>query len=147
MKIFVGVLVFMLLASAPGWAVLGEYENSVTADQQRLHAQLQQTIRQGYSIKQLSAAGGRTVREYVSSAGLVFGVAWQGPTMPNLQQLTGSYFVQVKHAAQSRRRRGGPFIIQAKDFVLVSGGHMRSFHGMAYVPSLLPAGVSAEVIR
>jgi Protein of unknown function (DUF2844) len=67
--------------------------------------------------------------------------------MPNLQQLTGSYFAQVKHAAQSRRRRGGPLIIRAKDFVLFSGGHMRSFHGMAYVPSMLPAGVPAEVIR
>ena len=135
------------MGSVPGWAVLGEYENSITVDQQRMHAQLHQTIRQGYSIRQLSAADGRTVREYVSSAGLVFGIAWQGPTMPYLQQLTGSYFAQVKRAAQSHRRRGGPFIIREKDFVLVSGGHMRSFRGMAYVPSLLPAGVTAEVIR
>jgi hypothetical protein len=147
MKIFAGVLVLFFLGSVPAWAVLGEYENSITVDQQRMHAQLHQTIRQGYSIKQLSSVDGRTVREYVSSAGLVFGVAWQGPTMPNLQQLTGSYFTQVKHAAQSHRRRGGPFIIRAKDFVLVSGGHMRSFRGMAYVPSLLPSGVTAEVIR
>jgi len=29
----------------------------------------------------------------------------------------------------------------------VSGGHMRAFHGSAYVPSLLPKNVSAEVVR
>jgi len=29
----------------------------------------------------------------------------------------------------------------------VSGGHMRGFHGSAYVPSLLPKNVSAEEVR
>ncbi len=147
MKIFAGVIVFLLLGSIPSWAVLGEYESSVTTDQQRMHAQLHQVARQGYSIKQLSTADGRTVREFVSAKGLVFGVAWQTPTMPDLQQLMGSYFVQVKQAARSRRQRGGPLVIQTKDFVMVSGGHMRSFHGIAYAPALLPDGVSAEVVR
>lgn len=147
MKILAGVIVFVLLGSAPGWAVLGEYENSVTTDQQRMHAQLQQVARQGYTIKQLSSADGRTVREFVSAKGLVFGVAWQGPTMPDLQQLLGSYFAQMKEAARSRRQRGGPLVIRTKDLVLVSGGHMRSFHGIAYAPNLLPAGVTAEVVR
>jgi hypothetical protein len=31
--------------------------------------------------------------------------------------------------------------------VLVSGGHMRSFHGFAYVPGLMPANVTPEVLR
>ena len=112
-----------------------------------MHAQLHQTARQGYSIKQLSTADGRTVREYVSAAGMVFGIAWQGPTMPDLRQLLGSYFTQLKQAAQARRRHGGPLVVQTKTFVLVSGGHMRSFHGFAYAPNLVPAGVTAEVIR
>jgi Protein of unknown function (DUF2844) len=147
MKIFAGVLVFLLLGSFPGWAVLGEYESSVATDQQRIHAQLRQISHQGYTVHQLSAAGGRTVREYVSPKGLVFGVAWQGPTMPNLQQLLGSYFEQVQKAARSRRQRGGPLVVRTDKLVLFSGGHMRSFHGVAYSPSLLPAGVSAEVVR
>ncbi|HET7100553.1 MAG TPA: DUF2844 domain-containing protein [Terriglobia bacterium] len=147
MKIVAGVIVFLLLGSVPGWAVLGEYENSVTTDQQRMHAQLQQATRQGYSIKQLSSADGRKVREYVSAKGLVFGVAWQGPTMPDLQQLLGSYFTQMKEATRSRRQRGGPLVMRTKNLVLVSGGHMRSFHGFAYAPDLLPTGVAAEVVR
>ncbi|MEJ2009185.1 MAG: DUF2844 domain-containing protein, partial [Acidobacteriota bacterium] len=97
--------------------------------------------------KQLSSANGRVVREYVSPAGLVFGVAWQGPTMPDLRQLLGSHFAQLQQAAQSRRHRGGPLVVETKDFVLVSSGHMRAFHGVAYVPSLLPANVRAEVVR
>ena len=112
-----------------------------------MRAQLHETPRQGYSIKELSAPDGKTIREFVSPAGLVFGVAWQGPTMPDLQQLLGSYFGQLQSAARPRRQRGGPLVIQGKNFVLVSGGHMRSFRGFAYVPNLLPAGVPAEVVR
>jgi len=147
MKIFWAVFVVLLLGSTPGWAVLGEYENSVTTDQQHMHAQLRETARQGYSVKQLSSADGRRVTEYVSPGGLVFGVSWQGPTLPDLRQLLGSYFGQLQQAAQSRRRHGGPLVVRTKNFVLVSGGHMRSFHGRAYAPGLLPSGLSAEVIR
>jgi Protein of unknown function (DUF2844) len=147
MKTFLGVLAVLFLGCVPSWAVLGQYENSVTTDQQRMRAELRETARQGYSIKQLIAPGGKRVREYVSPAGLVFGVAWQGPTMPDLQQLLGSYFGQLKQAARPRRQRGGPLVVRGKNFVLVSGGHMRSFHGAAYAPDLLPAGVPAEVVQ
>ena len=147
MKIFLAAFVVLLLGSTPGWAVLGEYENSVTTDQQHMHAQLRETVRQGYSVKQLSSADGRTIREYVSPAGLVFGVSWQGPALPDMRQLLGSYFGQLQQAAQSRRQRHGPLVVRTKNFILESGGHMRSFHGRAYVPGLLPAGLSAEVVR
>ncbi len=147
MKIFLSVFVVLLLASSSGWAVLGEYENSVATDQQRMHAQLREMSGQGYSIKQLSSLNGKVVREYVSPKGMVFGISWQSPTMPDLRQLLGSYFAQFQQAARSRRQRGGPLVIRTKDFVLVSGGHMRAFHGVAYVPSLVPANVSAEVVR
>ncbi|HUX10165.1 MAG TPA: DUF2844 domain-containing protein [Terriglobia bacterium] len=147
MKTFLAAFVILLLGSTPAWAVLGEYENSVTTDQQHLHAQLRETARQGYSVRQLSSADGRTVTEYVSPDGLVFGLSWQGPTMPDLRQLLGSYFGQLQQAAQSRRQHHGPLVVRTKNFVLESGGHMRSFHGRAYAPGLLPAGLSAEVIR
>ncbi|MEJ2007446.1 MAG: DUF2844 domain-containing protein [Acidobacteriota bacterium] len=147
MKIIPAAFVVLLLAGTPGWAVLGEYENSVASDQQHMHAQLRETARQGYSVKELTTTDGRTVREYVSSAGLVFGIAWQGPTMPDLRQLLGSYFGQLQQAAQSRRQRRGPLVVRTKDFVLESGGHMRSFHGRAYLPGMVPSGVPAEVVQ
>ena len=147
MKILVSVLAVLLLGSVPGWAVLVEYANSVTTDQQRMHAQLRQTARQGYSIKELSRADGQTVKEYVSPTGMVFAITWKGPVMPNLRQLLGSYYGQLQQAAQNRRRRRGPLVIRSKDLVLASGGHMRAFHGVAYVPKLWPSNVPAEVVR
>jgi hypothetical protein len=148
MKTMSGVLLILTLGAAPARAVLGEYESSVSLDQQSMRAEVRVTTAQGYKFHQITAPNGAMVREYVSPEGKVFGIAWQSPFIPNLQQLLGSYFTQVQQAAQSQtRRRGGPFVVRTSDFVFASGGHMRSFHGSAYVPSLLPKNVSAEVVR
>ncbi len=147
MKIFLGVFLVMLLGSSPSWAVLGEYENSVATDQQHMHAQLRGITHAAYSVQQLTSPDGKTIKEYVAPSGKVFGVSWQGSAMPDLQQLLGSYFQQLQQASRSRKKHGGPFVVRTKDFVLVSGGHMRWYHGAAYVPSLLPANVTAEVVR
>ena len=146
-KMAVTVLLAMMFAATPGWAVLGEYENSVASDQQVMRGQIRAIARQGYSLKEITAPNGAVVREFVSPAGLVFGVSWQGPRMPNLQQLLGSYFPQVEQASQARKRRGGPLIVRTDKLVVVSAGHMRAFHGIAYAPDLLPKNVSAEVVR
>lgn len=146
MRTILTALVLVLLAAAPGRAVLGEYENSVASDQQRMQAQLHQIAGPGYSIRQLTTADGREVREYVSPSGLVFGLSWQGPTMPDLRQLLGSYFDQLQRTAQTRRGRG-PRVVRTDNFVFESSGHMRWFRGRAYVPGMLPSGVPAEVVQ
>ncbi len=143
-----GVLLILTLGAAPAGAVLGEYESSVSLDQQYMRGEIRVTTAQGYKFHQITSPNGAVVSEYVSPEGKVFGIAWQAPFIPNLQQLLGSYFTQVHEATQSQtRRRGGPFVVRTSDFVFASGGHMRSFHGRAYVPSLLPQNVSAEVVR
>jgi hypothetical protein len=142
------VLVILLLGVAPAWAVLGEYESSVSVDQQFLKGEDRQQPRPGYKLHQITALNGVTVREYVSPDGKVFGVAWSGQFAPNMQQLLGSYFPDLDQAARSQvRRRGGPLVVRTDRLVLVSAGHLRSFRGHAYVPSLLPNNVSAEVVR
>jgi hypothetical protein len=148
MKTSLWVLLVFVLGAVPSWAALGEYESSVSLDQQSMRGQLRSETRQGYKLHQITSANGAVVREYVSPDGKVFGISWQAPLAPNLQQLLGSYFTQVQRANPSQtRRRGGPWVVRTDDFVFVSGGHMRSFHGRAYVPSLLPKNVSAEVVR
>lgn len=102
---------------------------------------------QGYSVHQIMGADRSVVREYVSPDGRVFGISWQGPTLPNLEQLLGSYFAPWQQAAQSRMRRRGPLVLRTEQLVVESGGHMRSFHGRAYLPDLMPKNVSAEVVR
>jgi len=148
MRTAMRVLVILILGVAPAWAVLGEYESSVSVDQQYLKGEIREQVRPGYKLHQITASNGTTVREYVSPDGKVFGVAWSGPFAPNMQQLLGSYFPELDQAARSQvRRRGGPLVVRTDKLVLVSAGHMRSFHGHAYVPSLLPNNVSAEVVR
>jgi hypothetical protein len=148
MKITLAVLLILALYAVPAWAVLGEYESSVTLDQQYTRGEDRVTAGQGYKLHQITSPNGLVVSEYISPQGRVFAVSWRGPFIPNLQQLLGTYITQVQQAAQAQtRRRGGPLVVRANDFVFVSGGHMRAFHGSAYVPSLFPQNVSAEEVR
>jgi hypothetical protein len=148
MKIVLGVSLILALHAAPAWAVLGEYESSVSLDQQYMRGEDRVTAVQGYKLHQITSPNGAVVSEYISPQGRVFAVSWRAPFIPNLGQLLGSYISQVQQAAQAQtRRRGGPLVVRANDFVFASGGHMRAFHGSAYVPSLFPQNVSAEVVR
>ena len=148
MKTIARVLLVLILGVAPAWAVLGEYESSVSLDREYLRGEDRVTSAQGYKFHQITSPTGAVVTEYVSPEGKVFGISWRAPVIPNLEKLLGSYIAPVQQAAQAQtRRRGGPFIVRASDLVFVSGGHMRGFHGSAYVPSLLPKNVSAEVVR
>jgi Protein of unknown function (DUF2844) len=148
MKRAFAVLFAMALGAAPAWAVLGEYENSVASDQQVMRGELRTVAGQGYSLHQITAGGGAVVKEFVSPTGRVFGVSWHGPAMPNLQQLLGTYFPDFQKAARGNRmRRRGPVVLKSDKVVIVSAGHMRSFQGLAYVPSLMPENVTAEVVR
>jgi Protein of unknown function (DUF2844) len=147
MKVLLAAVLVLIAGVSSAWAVLGEYANSVASDQQRMHGQIREIVRQGYSVRQITAADGAVTNEYVSPAGMVFAVSWQGPFMPDLRQLLGSYFAQFQQAPRSSARRHSPMIVRTKQLVVVSGGHMRSFHGSAYVPSLVPANVSAEDLR
>jgi len=148
MRILGGVLLILIVGAAPGWAALGEPESSVSADLQVLRGQIREEVHPGYRLHQITDASGSVVREYVSPAGKVFGVSWQGPFVPNMQQLLGSYFPNLQQYAKAQTgRHGGPLIIQKDNFVFTSGGHMRWYHGRAYVPSLLPTNLSPEVVQ
>jgi hypothetical protein len=147
MKTSLAVLVMLFLGTVPAGAALGEYESSVSLDQQVLRGEIRQVVGQGFRLHQITSPNGAVIREYVSPEGKVFGISWQAPSMPNLRQLLGSYAAEVEQAAQSKARRGGPLIVRSNDLVFVSGGHMRFFRGRAYLPGLLPKNVSAEVVR
>lgn len=99
-----------------------------------------------YTVTQTTFAVGTVVREYVSAAGTVFGIAWNGPIMPNLPALLGSYFTDYDGARAAQRTANpgrGPLKVELPGLVVHSGGHMGSFSGQAYLPQSLPVGVSA----
>jgi uncharacterized protein DUF2844 len=141
----------MVLASAfPAWGALGGDVASVQADQAHMQGTRQTIPAQSYTVHEIQAATGEVVREYVSSAGTVFAVAWHGPWLPDMRQVLGSYFEQYTQAAkaQSGTRMGRrPLVIEQPGLVVESGGHLRAFSGKAYVPDMLPTGVRAEDIQ
>ena len=102
-----------------------------------------------YTVKQTTLANGTVVREYVSQAGTVFGVAWNGPQPPDLAALLGSYFPQYVAGVEANRAKGmrGFGAVDNSGLVVHSGGHMGAFSGQAWLPQALPAGVSTSDIQ
>lgn len=87
------VSVLLLAGSARlGQAALGQAQASVETDRRHLKASVQTTLRTGYAVHEMTLPMGTTVKEFSSRTGLVFGVAWAGPRLPDLRQLLGSYF-------------------------------------------------------
>lgn len=143
---------WLAVASLPAWAALGGDMSSVAADGAHMRAQVRNSTSTapGYSVQQLTLPVGTVVREYVTPAGTVFAVTWRGPSKPDLRELFGSYFQQyvdaasiAEHGAAARRH----FEVRQSNLVVQSSGRMRAFHGRAYVPSLVPAGVPLSDIQ
>jgi Protein of unknown function (DUF2844) len=139
-----------LLSALPAFAGLGEESTSIDADQAHVQGARRITQAANYTVHEITAPTRTIVREYVAPSGQVFGVAWQGPTPPDMRQILANYFETFRQAAEAQTnshtgRR--PLVINDPELVMHSGGHMRSFSGHAYIPAMLPQGVTAETIQ
>ena len=106
-------LVMALIAfAAPAFAELGGTISSIQADQLKMGASRQVSSTSGYQLHEMQSPQGIRVREYASTNGIVFGVTWNGPWMPDLRQLLGPYFNQYMVAAQGKKAARGPVSIQ-----------------------------------
>lgn len=143
-------LILALLFNPKGaLATLGEPVTSIEKDRKGMSAVRRSAVQQPkYSIHPIDA-GGITVREYALPSGVVFAVGWSGNGEPDLSQLLGSYHPDYlkglkdyprKHGHRSRK-------FGTKRMVVEKWGHMRSLHGHAYLPALLPSGVSPDEIK
>lgn len=145
-----GALFAIVSSAHPALAALGGDVRSVQADQLHMQGTLRTSAAASYSVQEIHSAAGTVVREYVSSAGKVFAITWQGQWPPDMRQLLGSYFEQYAQAVKaegSPRIGRRPLEIEQPGLVVQMGGHPRSFRGRAYVPDLLPAGVTAEEVQ
>jgi hypothetical protein len=153
----------IFLAPTSAIATLGEPVQSIAADQQALGGQLRMLNQQqpstgeqalheelsvpsnpAYTVERISTPAGLAVNEYVSPNGTVFAVSWRGPRPPDLSQLLGSYFAEYQAAAAAPAAQHRPLGLQTDHLVVETSGHMRDLRGRAYVPALLPPGVSAD---
>jgi len=130
-------------------AVIGESADSVDSDRKVLSAvRGATTVRDGYTVHEVSS-GATTVREYVSPAGTVFAVAWNGLAHPDLTLLLGAYAGEYENALQQTPRKRGQrtLRVQANRVVVEKWGHIRNLQGRAYAPDLIPPGVSIDAIK
>ena len=150
MTLALGIVLAGMMRPSLAYGALGGDVTSVESDRAKMEASAQVTSKQLYAIHEMHAPNGVVVREFVSPAGKVFGVAWQGPTRPDLRQVLGTYFDAFTKAVQTQKVRTvgrAPLLIQQPGFVLQMGGHPRAFVGRAYVPQMVPTGVQAEELR
>jgi hypothetical protein len=132
--------------SLPAYAALGQNASTIGTDQMVMHAVSHSATSQAaYTVHLLTMPSGTLLREYVAPGGTVFGVAWQGPTLPDLKTTLGASFDQYVSATATRR--GTPLAVSNSDLVVFSGGHLRAFAGHAYLPQAVPAGVDVNVIQ
>jgi hypothetical protein len=141
------LLTILAAASFPARAALGGSVESVVTDQSKLHAKRAVVERQDYAVHEITGNDGTVIREYVTPAGKVFGVSWSGPTIPDLAQLLGTYNTEFQNTLRSKRSRRSVAVVRNSDLVVESAGHTRAFHGRAYLNSMLPSGVTQDVVQ
>jgi hypothetical protein len=155
-KLFAEVARVVCLGASLGWApahaTLGGNAASMQNDGVRMQARgaarESGSLAGTYTVHETTLPEGTLVRQYLSTAGVVFGVAWSGPFKPDLQQLLGPYFGTMVARQSGHRHAGAPRLTQRhSDLVVESAGHARNFTGHAYLPGALPPGVAPEDIR
>jgi predicted methyltransferase len=144
------VLAFVLLPTTltPVMAGVGQPVQAVARDAAAMGGSV--LVRAGsgnFSVQEIVAPGGGLVREYVGPSGMVFAVSWSGPTMPDLKALLASYYPRFALQAQASERGSKVLAIQCSDFVLRILKLPRGLAGAAYVPQLMPSGVTAAQLK
>ena len=145
-----GLLVADLGTAQEVQATLGESTDSVASDRKAFSAvQRATTSHNGYTVQEF-ASDATTIREYVSPSGIIFGIAWNGLTYPDLAPLLGSYASEYGEALRQTPRKPGirrHSVVRTDRVVVEKWGHMRNSQGRAYAPALIPPGVSIDEIR
>jgi hypothetical protein len=147
---WMSLVLLMMALPLPALAALGGDVTSVHQDQAQMKGTLKTSRAAAYTVHEIKDPSGTVVKEYVSPAGKVFAVTWHGPFIPNMQQFLGTYYEQFAQAAKAQRERAPghrPVSVRQPGFVFQNGGHMRSYFGKAYVPTMLPQGVTADEIQ
>ncbi len=109
-----------------------------------MHAQLATENMGSFIRHALTRPNGGSVHEMTNANGEVFAVTWSGPGKPDLRALLGSRFAVLQAASGATGRtmhslRRPPQVSQS-DLQIQTEGHMGWFRGLAYIPSLAPAG-------
>ncbi len=142
------ILVFLLPATQ-AFAALGESVDTIESDREHLTAvRGARTAHRDYTVHEIKTDS-TVVREYVSPAGIIFAIAWNGLVHPDLTELLGSYAGEYQDALRQTPREQGRRQLQVRTnrVVVQKWGHIRDLKGRAYAPDLIPPGVSIDAIK
>jgi len=130
-------------------ATLGESVDSIASDRKALAAVQHATMtHEGFTVQEFKSEA-NFVREYISPSGVVFAVAWNGLSHPDLTSLLGTYVGEYQQALRDTAIQKGKRYLQVKAnrVIVEKWGHMRNMQGRAYIPVLIPSGVSIDEIK
>ena len=143
----------LALATAAAHAVLGGRAPAIAADSNRLAGTRRiepAAANADVQVHVIVLADGSQVREFVGPAGIVFAVAWSTRFKPRLETLLGTYATTYADAAARSARGPGvrhAMTIAGDDLVVHAAAHLNAHVGLAYAPSLVPAGVRIDDLR
>ena len=140
---------YILAAAQRAQATLGEPADSVESDRKALSAVRHPTLSgNAYTVQELESAA-NTVREFISPSGVVFAIAWNGFSEPDLTILLGAYAREYEQALlRTEIPKGRPFSqVKTGRVTVETWGHMRNLQGRAYLQDLIPPGVSIDKIK
>ena len=147
-RILQGVAALLVLLAPAAQAGLGEGVAAVARDHAALRGRtLTVTPMQAYDRHESTTAAGIRIHEYVSRAGTVFAVTFDGPSIPDLKVLLGTQYGAYVVATSSRRVNHKVLSIHTPDLVMQVVKLPRGFSGEAHVPGLVPAGVNRSELR
>jgi hypothetical protein len=90
------------------------------------------------------------IRQYVAPTGQIYAVSWDGPAMPDIRALFGTWFGRYQQGAiEAQSNAGGLHSsnIEGSDLVVQSSVRLREFTGRAWLSAALPAGVTSTDIE
>ena len=146
---YLAIPIAILMTTETALAALGESGDSVDRDRVTLKAvQRTTSVSKSYSVQEFQTKT-IAVREYLTPSGVVFGIAWNGLTHPDLTPLLGSfageYATALRDAPRTYGRRHSQ--LMTEHIVVEKWGYMRNLRGRAYIRSLVPPGVTVDEIN
>jgi hypothetical protein len=151
-RLFLFLLVF-LLGCPCARASLGDSVASLEKDRASVNGSAVTSKESGAYVVHTIGTSTREIREYATPEGTIFAVAWHGVGHPDLTQLLGSYYSELLAAdhkpGEKKRPRGRVThsILTGAHVVVKRFGQFRSARGIAYLPALIPAGVTADDLQ
>lgn len=130
-------------------ASLGGDAASIETDAAALRGTPSTRSSPAYTVREIAGESSVSVHEFTNNRGVVFAVSWSAPVIPDLRLLLGSYFGRYTDMLARLRQAGGhrSVRIDSPDLVVESSGHLRAYRGLAYLPSEVPAGVTATELQ